>query len=188
VREPEAVSGIDVKFAPPDKGWIDCSMRAGSQMVEFSLSEVYDPFYCGTVQIFSDWNWRRRVIRDDYVGDFIAWLERIAAAGTGRIRIDIEHGDLVMAVVPAVQPGWVDVDVRGPADAFAMSFRIPRTKFIADFYGRLVEFWEGPTMAEHWYSWIPIDDPELYSDEPPEIHRPWPIRSRKVESFLEAML
>jgi hypothetical protein len=35
---------LSVSFAPPDRGWIDMTIVAGNARIEYSLSEVYDPF------------------------------------------------------------------------------------------------------------------------------------------------
>jgi hypothetical protein len=183
VNAPERVDHIRLAFSPPDVGWVDFRMEAGRQSAEFSLSNVRDPFYCGSAPIFAEWNWRQRVVTGDYVCDFIAWLERIAVTGAGTIRVDIERGDVVMAAGAATSPDQVDVTITGPEDEFSMSFRMTRHALVAGFYRQLVDFWEGPVMAEGWWNWL-NEDADLHDDGPEEIQRPWPIRSEIVERYL----
>lgn len=179
----ERVDHIRLFFSPPNLGWIDFRMEAGTQSAEFALSNVCDPFYCDSAPIFAKWNWQRRVVADDYVCDFIAWLERIAASGAGTIRIDIEHGDVVMVAGETTLPDQVDVTVTGPKDQFFMSFCTTRHALVTGFYSQLVNFWEGPVMAAGWWDWL-NEDPELYEDGPEEMQRPWSIRSDIVERYL----
>jgi hypothetical protein len=58
---------FSVEFAPPEHGWIDTAFKFGDEIVEYSFSNVYDPFYA----------------------DITKWLETIGTTGQVTMKVDI---------------------------------------------------------------------------------------------------
>lgn len=157
------VEQIDVRFGPPEAGWIDFELTAGSQILKWHLSEVYDPFHV----------------------DFTEWLEAIVAHGRGRLDVDCEGVVGVLDVTP--QTGD-DVLVQAEQilegrDDFA--FLIDRKVFVSDFYRCLTAFWESPALTERWDEWIlGLKDPDMRDDEYASVQTPWSVRSTAVEDYI----
>ncbi|BAI70867.1 hypothetical protein AZL_002290 [Azospirillum sp. B510] len=166
------VDRLDVTYALPDVGWIDTTIRAGERVIEFSMSEVFDP-----------------------IPALLNWLERLAGGSFGRISMDVEgwyvdfhcfaEGDRVRFVV---EEGW---DGR----SMALDIRIDRIALLAGLYCPLVALWESDAFARAYMHWdfasVERDtlDPaweRRTDDDDPERLTPIPIRSPRIDAVLRA--
>lgn len=159
-------SDVSITFAQPDAGWIDFTMRWGERLMEFPISHVYDPFYGE---------------------DFKIWLEQLVEQGFGALEVDTEGSVARIEVAPAEGDKFTVIGKPYLSDLPEFRATIDRRRFIAEFYGSLVLFWEGEELRKNWREWVFLDEyidgqPAWDEDRP---SKPWPIRSEKVERWLE---
>ena len=125
-----AVDRLEVTYALPEVGWIDTAIRAGERVIEFSISEVYDP-----------------------VPALLDWLERLAEGRFGRLFMDVEgwyvdfhcfaEGDRVRFVV----------EEGDYCRSMSLDILIDRIALLAGLYCPLVTLWESDAFAcahMHW--------------------------------------
>ena len=167
-----AVERLDVTYALPDVGWIDTTIRAGERVIEFSMSEVFDP-----------------------VPGLLDWLEQLAEGNFGRVSMDVEGWYVDFHCFPEgnrvrfiVEEGW---DGR----SMTLDILIDRIALLAGLYCPLVTLWESDAFAcahMHWKFASAERDAwdaewEYLTDEnDPVRFTPTPIRSPRIDAVLRA--
>ncbi|MCM8736567.1 hypothetical protein M5E06_20785 [Azospirillum sp. A1-3] len=167
-----AVDRLDVTYALPEVGWIDTAIRAGERVIEFSISEVYDP-----------------------VPALLDWLERLAEGSFGSLFMDVEGWYVDFHVF--VQDGRVRfvVEEGDYGRSVTLDIRIDRIALLAGLYCPLVALWESDAFAcahMHWdFASAERDawDAEwkyLTDETDPVRLTPTPIRSPRIDTVLRA--
>lgn len=167
-----AVDRLDVTYALPEFGWIDTTIRAGERIIEFSMSEVFDP-----------------------VPDLLDWLERLVEGCFGRVSMDVEGW--YVDFHSFAQDGWVRfvVEEGGDGRSMTLDISIDRIALLAGLYCPLVTLWESDAFAcahMHWKfasaerdAWDAVWE-HLTDEEDPERLTPTPIRSLRIDAVLRA--
>lgn len=167
-----AVDRLDVTYALPEFGWIDTTIRAVERIIEFSMSEVFDP-----------------------VPDLLDWLEQLAEGSFGRVSMDVEGWYVDFHCF--AQDGRVRfvVEEGGYGRSMTLDILIDRIALLAGLYCPLVTLWESDAFARahmHWKFASAERDAwdaewEYLTDENDPVRlTPTPIRSPRIDAVLRA--
>lgn len=165
---PERVDRVEVSFGTPDAGWIRLTLSTATQKITWPLSHVWDPF----------------------VDDFTNWLESIVDQGHGSLMVDVEGNYAEIHVMPTSANSVRVIGVSIYESKPDFEIEISRYRFVHDFYSSLVAYSKSEQVATNWGEWVfHLDEPDWWLDVSPDVRRrlekPWNIRSKKVERFLQ---
>ena len=167
-----AVDRLDVTYALPEVGWIDTAIRAGEQVIEFSISEVYDP-----------------------VPALLDWLERLAEGRSGRLFMDVEGWYVDFHCFPEGDRVRFVVEEGDYGRSMTLDISIDRIALLAGLYWPLVVLWESDAFARAYMHWdfATVERDTLdgawehrTDDDDPERLTPIPIRSPRIDAVLRA--
>ncbi|RYG89592.1 MAG: hypothetical protein EON59_01235 [Alphaproteobacteria bacterium] len=158
-------TSLRMSVEPPDAGWLPVRLGAGDVVVEFSISNAFDPFY-PSFEPKASRNW-------------IAWLKAVAEDGHPRLTLDLEGHFLEFHIL---EPEGSTVRFLVASSSLVawrpeLDMRIERRALVEALYRPLHALWESDGFAAAWRQWC-------FIDSEPDYEKPWRFRSSLLEAWL----